>query len=194
MDRRAAPRHLTPKQWEKVRERNLAGERISEIAKDYGITPKAIYCRRDREGWGNPVGGCGGSEGLNPNPTAKDSSGNPDSITKVSGANPDQVAKVSPVSLLELARNSTPEEFQKRYAENLQSLIAEGLVNLEAPRNWSEMRTAATLWRAMAGLDRPQDGGPRSLIVNVGAGLVRREAPARVIEVQSEPEPDDWEP
>jgi hypothetical protein len=192
MDRRAAPRHLTPKQWEKVKERNLAGERISEIAKDYGITPKAIYCRRDREGWEKPNASGGGSGGLNPYPGTKDSSSNPDSLTKVSGANPDQPTKDSPQSLLEIARNSTPEEFQKRYAEQLQTLIAEGLVNLEAPRNWSEMRTAATLWRATTGLDKPQEGGPRSLIVNVGAGLVKREAAPRIIEIP--PEAEEWEP
>lgn len=183
MDRRAAPRHLTPKQWERVKERHLDGERISDIAGDYGITPKAIYCRRDREGWRKPNAGKTASRGVNlshPDPAS-------------SGA-PALVHGEKPLSLLELARNSTPEEFQKRYAENLQTLIAEGLVNLEAPRNWSEMRTAATLWRATTGLDKPQEGGPRSLIVNVGASLQRREAPARVIEVQADQEPDDWEP
>ena len=90
-----------------------------------------------------------------------------------------------------LSPDSSPQDYQNELSRSLKVLASQGIAELEPPRNWSEMKILNDMIRKADGLDRSDKGGPVSLLVNVGAGLVRRGA-SPIVEAETVDSVEDW--
>lgn len=92
-------------------------------------------------------------------------------------------------ALLDFAA-APPADFQKALAAYAQAAIAEGVVDIPAPRSSKELATMVGIWGKASGLDAKQGHGGNAPLVNPLRTVSRRAGPV----VEASPVPDTPEP
>ena len=152
--------------WLKVRKGFEAGHKMLALAKNFSVSSYHIEKRATVEGWNRNRRKAGKLE-VKPSEESKILKNSAPKSAKVSyftenfkksqendeiGPESSEILKIPNSDLAKLVE-LPPSEFQPAFLRYLQTLLAQGLNEIPAPRNINELNTLAGLWRKFSGLD-----------------------------------------
>lgn len=174
---------LPPEVWSKIKADVCKGMTIAAAAKRYGVGTSTIVNTSKAEDWPTPRKiknrqRVTSATNLHLQASCAPSTpGNPSEIVP-RGTN-DASLSVSMQSLVD----APPELFQEAFGKVMQRAIAEGLPSIPPPRNISELKTYAELWRKCSGLDVKAENGGKTPLVSPMRTVARRR---EVVDVSEE--------
>jgi len=192
--------NLTPEAWGEIKTMICSGVGAIQVSKLFSIGIDTIYGRANRENWPTPgrrakaMRAARAAEGpvsseIQPQisnfetqsvPSPKEKAEKPGNVAFLGSEDGkcDVSIQQSLLSLIE----APPETFQLEFGKVMQRLIAEGVPNIEPPRNINELKTIAALWSKASGLDAKASGPTNAPLVNPMRTVTRRSS-GTVVEV-----------
>lgn len=175
-------RTLNHAEWAIIKARYVKGEFGASLAKEYGISGSAVSQKAKRDGWVRNPEGIGVAVAAAPVRRERRKS-SPDTMIR---ANPSENVQNATLAMPEIPANATPEQFQSILGAFVQSLMVQGLANIEPPRNLAELEKLNAIHRKAAGLDKVNTGNGASPLVAPMRTVSRRPVDVVTVEVEDE--------
>ena len=164
--------------WQAIRAQAVSGAPTASLARNHGVSQRAIQRRAERDNWPTPERirrrerqNWKRANGRHLAGDLEPSNGRSDATRSMLPAVRNMEVSLAGGPVCEAVGNTVA------------SLIRESLGTLEPPRTWAQLTQAYGLYRQAKGLDRPQPKNNGRVLIQVGAARARISEARPVIDV-----------